>query len=253
MIRRFDFYYFLSLGLLSLALFGVPTFTHPHQRAKLPSAMPRERLASHAIWYKDPYGGFFGLCSGTAIGPHSIITAAHCNEKNQAAEIALDESTETHKILAVTGDGHDHEIYLLDGTPFTNIEPFKQAMTFKMGETVTIFGDGARAYPPVPKYGAIQECEDPSDVDAAAGEHCTSIHVVPGDSGSAIYNVKGEIIGLVTYQDTSTSPSSEAGFATHFSPEVLEKAKTFNGTDEDLPGRPKPIRSPFDLYRNPFE
>ena len=190
---NFHFYYFLTLSMLALAFFGVPDLKLPH--GKKPSVpVTRELRASHMIdMFADDQRA--GTCSATAIGPHAILTAEHCVKRGETTAVTLDLATEKHEILGAAFDGRDHVILVLGGSPFTAYEKPVLATAFITGETVTIFGDGGREYPPRPLYGKVTNCEDPSDIDSAAAEVCFSLPVIPGDSGSAVYNVHGEIVG----------------------------------------------------------
>jgi hypothetical protein len=237
MIRRTDFYYFLTLGILAVTLFGFPKVPHRHHIA--PTTTTKEQRASHMITFLDDDGERKGVCTGTSTGPHSLLTAEHCNAEGDSTQITIDRSTEKHKLLAAAGDGRDHVIYLLDGAAFTNYEVVKQVKPV-LGETVTMYGDGESLYPPVPRYGKVFSCEDPSDLDESAGQECSTLQVIPGDSGSAVYNVRGEIVGTVTYQSRDEDGKvSEIGFALNFEQDKLDVARTFDGTPEDLPTRKK--------------
>jgi S1-C subfamily serine protease len=239
-IKRFDAYYFLTLVILAIAFCGLPDISLPHGRPHH-SPATKEQKTSHMLTFKK-YGRRLGLCTGTAIGPHAILTAAHCNEGLDATDVTIDLATEDHVLMAASGDGRDHLILLVGGTPFTNIETVVQAKPV-VGESVILFGDGGGNYPPEVKTGKVIACEDDSDIDAAAGEFCTSIHVIPGDSGSAVYNLKGEIVGITTYQTFETNPSSEIGFSLDFSVTQLATAAAFDGKNWS---KPEPSRANHD-------
>jgi hypothetical protein len=171
-------------------------------------------------------------CTGTAIGPHAFLTGTHCDPEAKATHVRLDLSHERHEIIASHDDGHDHTIYIVDGTALKNIAQVQQASVIATGDIETLYGVGGGEYPPVPKYGHVTDCNDPSDMDQSAGETCSDIHVIPGDSGSAVWNSKGEVVGLVTYQDNSVEPSGMISFTLDFSPE--DWALAVNFSDEDL-------------------
>jgi hypothetical protein len=74
--------------------------------------------------------------------------------------------------------------------------------------------------------------------------------VIPGDSGSAVYNTKGEIVGIVTYLDRSVEPSGAVGFTLSFTPKELGEAAAFNGVKTPSPTyRTKHSEPPV----NPFQ
>jgi hypothetical protein len=236
LVKRFDLYFLYSFT-LALILFVTGAYPTFHLKHGLPKShvYTTERLTQHAIWMKDDKNHTLGLCTGTAVGQHAILLATHCLEDTPDA-ITIDLATETHEIVATAGDGCDHTILLIDGTPLYFIENVKTAEAV-IGETVTIYGVGGEKYPPVPKYGKVTDCEDPSDMDAQAGQFCASIHAIPGDSGSAVFNAKGEILGLITYSDEDTYPTSTRDYALGFTQKQLDQAAAFDGKDV-----PKPVR-----------
>lgn len=179
------------------------------------------------IQFYNGLGEELGQCSATAIGPHAFLTAQHCDERGKAKQVRIDLATEKHDLIAATTDNRDHIIFLVDGTPFTNLVDVHQLQVLGgVGRDVVLYGDGDEVYPPMPKYGKITNCDDPSDIDAASGILCTTIHPIEGDSGSAIYNAEGEIVGLLTY---GAPDGSSVGFALNFTADQLATAKTFNG------------------------
>lgn len=216
-----------------------------HGHAKLVITNP-QRLASHLIIVNDEYRAE-GLCTGTAIGPHAIMSASHCDEDGSVVSLSVDLTIEKHKVLRRISDGRDHIIWLIDGSPLKNIEPVMQA-TAKIGDVVTIYGSGGGAYPPDAKYGRTISCEDPSDADAAAELRCYSIPAIPGDSGSAIYNASGEIVGLVTYSDGMQKPAGTAAFTLNFTPQQLAAAQTFDGKKPHAGAKKKALKCTFNIF-----
>jgi hypothetical protein len=244
-VKRTDFYYFLTLGLILLFLFGDSIkLPHLHKPMRPVIAMPKEQLSSHAVTLQDEDDEPYGECTGTAIGPHALLLAEHCLHRGKAHSVTLDYSTEDHEILAAAGDGRDHAILLLDGTPFKNIVDVKQVQA-KENEALIYFGAGGEQYPPVPKVGRSVNCEDPSDVDVSSGVLCTNLPAIQGDSGSAIFNLKGEIVGLITYT-VSEAPYTNVDFALNFEQKQLDVAATFSGKEEDLPSAPKDLEAILD-------
>jgi hypothetical protein len=227
-MKRFDVYflYFLSLSILSFALFGTPSLPH-FKHTVVKAAVTHEQKASHKIVFLKTNGDVAGSCTSTAIGPHAVLTAEHCNEGLRSKTVQFDLSLENDDILAVVRDGRDHVIYLLDGAPFKNIEEVKSAPSL-LGETVTVYGNDLGSYPATTHYGKAVDCQDPSDLDEDAGERCYTLQIQRGDSGAAIYNTKGQVVGLLTYGNKATDGgATSVGFALNFTPDVYAVAAKF--------------------------
>ena len=74
-----------------------------------------------------------GICSGTAIGQHTLLSAAHC-----FADIkTLTVNGHLVKILALVSDNHDHELVRIDRL-FTHIATFGPAPD--PGDLVFMYG-----------------------------------------------------------------------------------------------------------------
>jgi hypothetical protein len=246
LVKRIDFYYFLSWGLILLAIFGVPKHTKHRLVLQPIAAMSKQQLASHSLLLKDEDGETLGMCTGTAIGPHALLTAEHCLERGGVKKISPDLATEDHNILAVAGDGRDHVLLLLDGSPFTNYITVKPG-TAKLKDLVNMYGAGGGEYPPAHKSGHVVDCQDPSDVDTNAGIVCTTLPIIPGDSGSAVYEADGEMVGIVTYSDTER-PYTNVDFALNFSQKMYNDAAAFDGTHTPKPVTKKKVENPFDIF-----
>jgi hypothetical protein len=234
-MNRIDFYYILTVALITVAML-LPTHrqaAHPvaHKRPTPSSLVTKEQRASHGISFKDQGAEEVGECTGTAVGPHAILTASHCILSAKTSLLSIDYAPEIHELLDVSTDGRDHVILLLDGAPFTTYERVDASDSLLIGDTVTLYGIGGSNYPPVPKFGKVVDCEDPSDVDADAKEFCFTIPTIPGDSGAAIYNTKGQIVGIVTYglDYGDGSPTGGIGFALGFTHKQYDYAMTFDG------------------------
>ncbi len=227
-MKRFDgyFFYFLSVALLYIATSGLPSFDHATTAKDYAQHPTREQRASHMIQMYDRYDKRDGQCSATAIGAHALLTAEHCIEKDKDFKVSIDLAVEKHNIVAAKSDGRDHLLVLLDGSPFTNIEYVKQDAAAKVGEAAVFYGDREGKYPPEPQHGVVNNCYDPSDVDMDAGIVCFSMEAIPGDSGSAIYDSNGNIVGIVTYR---TDEHTSTGFALSFNPRDLAIAREFDG------------------------
>lgn len=240
-MKRIDFYYFLTVALVALVLYWPSAQnSHPDKPTISVARMPKEERASHMI--KMVNGG---QCTGTAIGPHAILTAEHCDENDSVEEVTLDYATAHQRVARTIKDNRDHIIMLLDGPAFTNIETVKSVSPV-LGDGVTIFGNGEGVYPARPLYGHVVDCNDPSDIDADAGATCFSFKVIPGDSGSAIYNKRGEVVGLVTYRISRDPVIYAEGFVLDFTAEEYADASSFVVDNEPpAPRKKAPKTMPF--------
>jgi len=246
-MKRIDFYYFLTIALIALMVYiQAPSASQErsiHHHSTPISRMSKEQLGSHEIQFKDMDSPMDTLatCSSTAIAPHAFMTATHCLLSAKTSLFTMDYALEFHQILAVETDGRDHVIVLTDGTPFKNYSPIIPA-TPSLNEVVTIFGDGGYEYPPVPKYGRVTDCQDPSDVDEAAGVQCWTIPVIAGDSGSAVYNSKGQVVSLISYglYEGKGKPTTGIGFTLNFTQKQWDHARTFDGLPVPEPPAKKP-------------
>lgn len=181
-----------------------------------------------------------GECTGTAIAPHAIMTATHCTDHGTNT-LHLDYSTRIYTVQKVLTDGRDHDIYLIDGPALKNLVTYRTREA-KEGEHVYMYGDGEGQYPSRRLDGSVIPTGDPSDVDAEQKERAFTLHVIPGDSGSAIYADDGSIIALTTY--TVTSPGEHfwnkdfvycVGFQPGFTQDQILQAQSF----VPLPDAPK--------------
>lgn len=196
----------------------------PLHRHKTIAPITPERKATHMITFYTDSDHRAGLCTGTAVGPHAILTATHCTEDGYKI-ISFDLSVKKYHIIGSITDGSDHTIIHVDGPAFTNIVTIKERKAV-LGETVTSYGDGAMDFPQHTYYGKVVEQQnggDTSELDRRDGINAFSLPVIPGDSGSAIYGTDGDIVALVTYSDTNEEENihQAVGFELSFTPEQL--------------------------------
>lgn len=163
-----------------------------------------------------------GVCTGTVIGPHAILTAEHCDRDAKFSAVKLDYSPQNLDIIWVEKDDNEHLILFLDGPEFHDFAPFETREP-KLGEHAYIIGNGERAYPGVRKDGTVIEEYDPSEIDKAAGLSYYSIPGIPGDSGSAIYGLDNVMLGVTTFK----RGVEIGGYAIRFAPHVISVAQNF--------------------------
>jgi hypothetical protein len=210
-------------------------FHHKPSPAPVPNATTAQRKVSHMISFIDPdtrRGS--GLCSATVIGPHAILTAEHCDYKDgkgnlDQTALMIDLSTKVYHIEDSILDDRDHQILLVDGPAFTDIATY-QVRQPVAGETVFILGDGKGEFPPRELVGTVISVpNDASSVDGEAGLFYSTMKVIPGDSGSAVYGTDGKIVGLVTYllRMKNEPNASNANFSLAFTDAQIQQAKDF--------------------------
>jgi V8-like Glu-specific endopeptidase len=174
-------------------------------------------------------------CSATAIGPHALLTASHCELPTSDITIDGDDA----KILALTRDDQDHTIYLVDAT----FKDWSVVSTDKpeVGDHVFIFGNPGElndiyregyltGFRPVSAFAALFGVVSPT-------VYLYDMNAWHGDSGAAIFNEKGQISGVVsiiTSQSEKEEPGVNgmkltAGLGLAFSSKQLSDAASFTG------------------------
>ncbi len=219
--------------LSTLALAAALCFIMPVPKHKYPVTL--QQKASHMIVFLDKDGVGRRQCTATAIGPHAILTAEHCNdaedEKAQNDTVTLDLSSTHYHLLAKTMDHRDHVIYLLDGPAFKNfLEPSSlvNVRAATAGEKVFMYGDGKEYFPPRRVDGVVdvaRQIADVSDVDQDQQLRYYTLTVLDGDSGSAVYGEDNRVLGVITY---GYEGPGAAGFSLNFSEETITIAHEFS-------------------------
>ncbi|PWT75540.1 MAG: hypothetical protein C5B59_08660 [Bacteroidetes bacterium] len=210
--------------LATLALFAVFITSACAPKQKL-NTHPEKKYSTHRLTFVDKNGEAEGYCTGTVIGPHAVLTASHCNDNDVDTVIQFDLALRNYDILAAAHDGRDHVIYLLDGPALIGDSPVIEEKA-KVGDTVYMYGNGGRAIEPVERVGHVIDGYV-SGSDERDGLTYFDFPVIPGDSGSAIYDQKGNIVSILTYSVNKHS----AGFALDFTPEQIKTARTFDPAD----------------------
>lgn len=159
-----------------------------------------------------------GVCSGTVIGSHAVLTATHCFRAGSG--------TPTVNGGAVTitkreDDGNDHTIIWVDRKLGT---PVKLArVPVASGDRVRIWGNPAGLRDVLrtgQMIGVDRERDQPLDM--------YDLNVFLGDSGSGIFNDAGEVVGVLSGLLNLTEQGAYAKIAValplNFAPEVLARA-----------------------------
>lgn len=192
-----------------------------------------QRKATHLIQFVhvDEQSGeqkILQSCTATAVGDQALLTAEHCTEGAEPT-IKIDLSPVIYTVDAGVSDGRDHVILHIKGAHFKNVVNVVERPA-RMGERLHMYGNGGNDYPSHALHGTVISDDyegDLSDIDNTVDTACYSLHVIGGDSGSAVYGDDGDIVGLISYgRGEHDEPYDfSTGFALNFSPEVIEMVK----------------------------
>lgn len=130
-------------------------------------------------------------CGGTAVGQHTLLSAAHCFEGKPKTLQASGELCEVRKIES---DGKDHVLVLVGGCAFKQTAKLGPAP--KTGDRIFVWGSPLQ-YTDILRFGRVAGYQD----NAMPGMGRAQIHDFnggPGDSGSAIFNERGEIAAVAS-------------------------------------------------------
>lgn len=154
----------------------------------------RESKAYHHIIHDTLLNG--DSCSATAIGPHAILTATHCELGTDTVNIDDIPITITKKIR----DGHDHTIYVVDAD-FAVWLPLDQRAPLP-NERVRSWGWPGGQPTMVYAEGEFLRAVDLGDV---IPKDITSwLFILPtysGDSGAAVISDSGKILTVISLGD----------------------------------------------------
>lgn len=151
-------------------------------------------------------------CSATAIGPHALLTASHC--ELPTSEVSVD-GTKT-KIIKLLRDDNDHTVLITDGDykDFAAFDPNPAAV----GDTIFIFGNPG-THEDMFRQGNVvsiqKEFPDSFFSDRTPSRTIYDLNVFSGDSGAAIFSESGEIVGVVSLADIQTN-SKVSGWTIKF-------------------------------------
>ena len=194
-------------------------------------ALTLQRRAMHEIFLGDDKK--LGECTATAISPHALLTADHCiNDLEDEWKQWVDppdtphrSDTSPYSVERVEEDGADHVILLVTGPMFTATVPYSAALPV-IGEQVHWVGcpDGLRG---LYREGAVVgPLAAQADADIMQPVWVVQAPAIPGDSGSAVWDEDGHLVGIVSY----TMPGAMMGmYRMQFSDEQIAAANSFGG------------------------
>lgn len=216
--------------ILAIALTCAPAIAMP----KHPESAP-QRKAAHQITFEvkrvDDDGTIEvgrGLCTASAIGPHALITATHCDAGQTG--LYVDNNTVVYPIVGHIVDGEDHTIFLIGGPAFKDtMGAFYSDKADKVGDRIFLYGDGGGMFPPQYRIGyrmgsLVMTTNDAPEGMPTGELYIFDINIVGGDSGSAIYDEHGKLVTLVTY---GIGGHYCGAYPLHFTASQIDQAEKF--------------------------
>jgi hypothetical protein len=122
-----------------------------------------------------------GNCSGTSIGHKLILTASHCFNSGHLLTV----NDQPVNVESYRDDGADHRVIVLD-TDFPPYAKFGKAP--KQGDRAFMYGN---------PIGLRDVLRRGSVLGVSGYGYVLDITVGWGDSGAAVFNDRGEVIGVV--------------------------------------------------------
>jgi hypothetical protein len=202
---------FSRLVLLVTLLLGF-SFTAPEPvTAHVSPELQTQRAAQHHIHEGTILEG--ASCSSTAIGPHALLTASHCELATPTVNI----DGHNYQITEILRDGDDHSIFIIPGITFPDFLPVDERPIVE-GEDLHGWGWPRDNKDPLYRVGVGgPNLSSEFDVNAY-GIYYPAFH---GDSGSAVISAEGKIVGVVSLGDESAHTVT---FRLSFTPDQLAHA-----------------------------
>jgi hypothetical protein len=205
----------LLRAVLMLMALGLGSLLDAPVQPKPPQLGPNlpAHAATHRIHMINALEG--AGCSATAIGPHALLTAAHCDLGTN--KVVIDDLSVTATISSKGYDGNDHMILLLSDYTFTSIAQIDQRAP-RTQEHVLLWGNPGRSRDVFREGYLKSKSEFPGADDQTRTLYVFQLGCYPGDSGGAIFSDEGKILTVVSMGDQS---AETAVFALQFTPVQL--------------------------------
>lgn len=153
-----------------------------------------------------------GLCTAYAVGPHTLLTAQHCNANTDkvyidppSREAVKKDQAPSYKIADREFDNEDHMLLDVQGGDFKDMVYLGPTVREpSQGEQVYFWGNpsGVRDQYREGVVAGVESYDGGGDVNATTGSplYIVGMPVVGGDSGSAVFSAKdGALVGIVTF------------------------------------------------------
>jgi hypothetical protein len=146
-------------------------------------------------------------CSATAVAPHVILTAEHCNVENGLLYLNQNSKPFTMglEVKEKYFDKNDHMLLVVPGAEFKHFVNYDASKVRKslQGEHIYFYGNPdlmMDQYREGYASGFMNFKDSEEDVNAAGPFMMFAVSLAPGDSGSAVFSeVDGQLIGVTTW------------------------------------------------------
>lgn len=258
-MRKSLFSVLLLVTLLTVAASGTTTTTAP---AVPDSPVVRAHKSAHKLGLLQVGEGLVAHCSGTAVAAHAILTATHCSTASSVIEI----DGEDTDIYGTMGDGLDHTIIFV-GKTFTSYVNLAPNARLQVADAVFVFGNPGD-FTDLYRSGYVAGFMKPEPPDSAlaallAGrQHPGNDNVritlydlngFFGDSGSALFNTDGEVVGVTSFIDGANSQGYGLKFMGSYelrmSPAQIKLAREFVPPVEAKEQPKEKQKSLFDWFK----
>lgn len=230
------------VAILLIGLFGMVKVSHPQNTDAIEKANDAAYHIAQLTSVEEH------LCSATAIGPQALLTATHC-ELGSDELFVQGKNGKPIQDLFVTKrirDNNDHTIMFINGGSFPSYVDVEVDYDFTLGQDVFVIGNPAN-FTDLLRKGYISGVgQTDISIPGAPDDQFDSvpflevymdIRVGEGDSGAAVFNERGKVIGVVTGIDKGGS--KEVGneyrmpYTMHlmFTEKQLKEAAAFKSPD----------------------
>jgi len=127
-------------------------------------------------------------CSATAIGPHAVLTASHCEEATD--DLVIDQTKV--KIVSILRDKLDHSIILFNGPRFTAWSELK-AVRLQPLQQLIICGNPLQLTQLYRTGFVAGQTLGPTGIPVIL----IDMNVYYGDSGAGVFTTSGDLIGVL--------------------------------------------------------
>jgi trypsin-like peptidase len=163
-----------------------------------------------------------GYCSGSAIGPHAFLTAAHC----EAPEMNLAVDGEPVAVTKMLHDHNDHVIFLLAGVVFTNYVTLCSD-SVSQGDRVFMWGN-PESIVGMYREGYVSGVHKQLHNDGSETlDTMLTINNSHGDSGASVFTEQGCVAGVYSYLIGSGTFLLHGMLPLKFTDEQIQEARNY--------------------------